>query len=99
MNTKESGWKVYEYSIIGGVKVIAKNPEDAENFAEYEASGSWELELDSETPIETASISGASATYHPHPNSGADCDFHNFNRLSPQAQRAVQNLIDKLLSE
>ena len=94
-NQKESGWKVYDWTIVGGFEIIAKNTEDAEMMAEQAAAGAWDLLLESETPVEEASVSMAAI----HDDESVGIDWANWDKLSPQAKRAIRNLVDKMAKE
>lgn len=97
--TKKSGWKVYEFSIVGGVNIVAKNEKDAILMAEEEASGAWDIVMAS-TEAEAIEDYWISDNSHSSvKNGGGEVDFDNWSNLSPQGRRAVQNLIDKLLTE
>ena len=81
MNTP---WKRYEWSIVGGVTVIARNDDEAEQMAEYEASGAWDILLDSKEEI----------TYFDQ--AGPSVEFANWEELSPQAKTAILVLAEKI---
>jgi len=80
-------WKRYEWSIVGGVTVIARNDEESEQMAEYAASGAWDILLDSKEEI----------TYFDQ--AGPDVEFANWKELTPQAKTAILALAEKIKSE
>jgi len=82
-----SPWKRYEWSIVGGVTVIARNDEEAEAMAEYAASSAWDIELDYKEEI----------TYFD--GAGPAAEFGNWGVLSPQAKRAILALAEKIKAE
>jgi len=92
---KESGWKVYDWTIVGGFEIIAKNAKDAETMAEQAASGAWDILLESEKPIEETGVSMAAI----HNDDAVGIDWANWDKLSPQAKRAIRNLVDKMAKE
>ena len=77
-------WKRYEWSIVGGVTVIARNEEEAEWMAEQQGSHQWDIVLDSVDDI----------TYFE--KAGPSVEFDNWKELSPQAKRAILVLADKI---
>ncbi len=90
------GWKVYTYDFVGGGEVVARNDQEAENM--IEGVGNWDFVFEEVVPINDYALSDGSHS-DPKGKGGAGCDFTNFHLLSPQAQRAVQAIVDKLLTE
>lgn len=90
-NKKEMGiktsWKRYEWSIVGGVTVIARNDEEAEQMAEAAAFGAWDIALDYKEEI----------TYFD--KAGPAVEFHNWKELTTQAKNAILALAEKLKAE
>jgi len=90
-NQKEHGiktpWKRYEWSIVGGVTVIARNDDEAELMAESAAFGVWDIALDSKEEI----------TYFD--KAGPSVEFANWKELSSQAKRAILALAEKIKAE
>ena len=84
MNTP---WKRYEWSIVGGVTIIARNEEEAEWMAESAAFGAWDIALDSKEEI----------TYFDQ--AGPSVEFDNWEELSPQAKTAILALAKKIKAE
>jgi len=80
-------WKRYEWSIVGGVTVIARNDDEAELMAESAAFGAWDIALDSKEEI----------TYFD--KAGPIVEFANWKDLTPQAKTAILALAEKIKAE